>query len=273
MTNQLPGIYIVSDSIGETAELVVRAAASQFNSGTMEIRRVPNISDFDTLEEIVKHAAQSNFIIAYTLVIDEMADFLEEKSAEAGVLCIDVLGPLIDAFKSVSHIEPRKEPGLLRKLDEMYYRRIEAVEFAVRYDDGKDPRGVNLADIVLVGVSRTSKTPLAMYLAHKRIKVANVPLVPEVNPPEELFKAEKGKVIGLTVKPDLLYHIRTERLKTLGLKGQANYANEGRIQEELEFSNEIMKKLGCPVIDVTNKAVEETASKILEIYYRRISNV
>ncbi len=273
MTNQLPGIYIVSDSIGETAELVVRAAASQFNSGTMEIRRVPNISDLDTLEEIVKHAAQSKFIIAYTLVIDEMADFLEEKSKEAGVLCIDVLGPLIDAFKSVSHIEPRKEPGLLRKLDEMYYRRIEAVEFAVRYDDGKDPRGVNLADIVLVGVSRTSKTPLAMYLAHKRIKVANVPLVPEVNPPEELFQAEKGKVIGLTVKPDLLYHIRTERLKTLGLKGQANYANEDRIQEELEFSNEIMKKLGCPVIDVTNKAVEETASKILEIYYRRISNV
>lgn len=273
MTNHLPGIYIVSDSIGETAEMVVRAAASQFNSGTMEIRRVPNISDLDTLEEVVNQAALSNFIIAYTLVVDEMADFLETKCEEAGVLCIDVLGPLINAFKSVSQIEPRKEPGLLRKLDEMYYRRIEAVEFAVRYDDGKDPRGIKLADIVLVGVSRTSKTPLSMYLAHKRIKVANVPLVPEVNPPEELFKAEKGKVIGLTVKPDLLYHIRTERLKTLGLKGQANYANENRIQEELEFSNEIMKKLGCPVIDVTNKAVEETASKILEIYYRRISNV
>lgn len=273
MTNHLPGIYIVSDSIGETAELVVRAAASQFNSGNMEIRRVTNISDFDTLEEIVDQAAQNNFIIAYTLVVDKMADFLREKSEAAGVLCIDVLGPLIDAFKSVSHIEPRKEPGLLRQLDEMYYRRIEAVEFAVRYDDGKDPRGINLADIVLVGVSRTSKTPLAMYLAHKRIKVANVPLVPEVNPPEELFKAERGKVIGLTVQPDLLYHIRTERLKTLGLKGQANYANANRIQEELEFGRDVMKRLGCPVIDVTNKAVEETASKILEIYYRRISNV
>ncbi|NLB88756.1 MAG: kinase/pyrophosphorylase [Syntrophomonadaceae bacterium] len=273
MTNHLPGVYIVSDSIGETAEMVVRAAASQFNSGTMEIRRVPNISDLDTLDEVVHQAAQNNFLIAYTLVIDELAEYLKAKANEAGVLCVDVLGPLIDAFKSVSNIEPKKEPGLLRKLDEMYYRRIEAVEFAVRYDDGKDPRGIKLADIVLVGVSRTSKTPLSMYLAHKRIKVANIPLVPEVNPPEELFKAEKGKVIGLTVQPDLLYHIRTERLKTLGLKGQANYANEDRIREELEFADGIMKKLGCPVIDVTNKAVEETASKVLEIYYRRLSNV
>jgi regulator of PEP synthase PpsR (kinase-PPPase family) len=162
---------------------------------------------------------------------------------------------------------------LLRKVDEMYYRRVEAVEFAVRYDDGKDPRGITQADIVLVGVSRTSKTPLSMYLAHKRVKVANVPLVPEVAPPEELYKVERGKVIGLVIKPELLNNIRTERLKTLGLSGQASYANFERILEELEFADKIMKKLGCPVIDVTNRAVEETASKILEIYYRRLSNV
>lgn len=273
MAKHLPGVYIVSDSIGETAEMVVRAAASQFNSGIMEIRRVPNISDIETLDEIIKQATENGFLVAYTLVVDELAEHLRAKAFEHDVLCVDILGPLIDAFKLVSNIEPRKEPGLLRKLDEMYYRRIEAVEFAVRYDDGKDPRGIKLADIVLVGVSRTSKTPLSMYLANKRLKVANVPLVPEVNPPEELYLAEKGKVIGLTVKPELLFHIRTERLKTLGLKGQASYANENRIEEELEFSSGIMKKLGCPVIDVTNKAVEETASKILEIYYRRLSNV
>jgi regulator of PEP synthase PpsR (kinase-PPPase family) len=158
-------------------------------------------------------------------------------------------------------------------MDEMYYRRVEAVEFAVRYDDGKDPRGIELADIVLIGVSRTSKTPLSMYLAHKRIKVANVPLVPEVQPPEELFKAERGKVIGLTINLEQLNQIRTERLKTLGLEGQANYANPERILEELEYADRIMKRLGCPVIEVTNRAVEETASKILEIYYRRLSNV
>lgn len=273
MTNHLPGVYIVSDSIGETAEMVVRAAASQFNSGNMEIRRVPNISDHETLEEIVHHARDLGFMIAYTLVLDDLGAYLRAIAEQAGVVCVDILGPLIDAFKSVSAIEPKMEPGLLRKVDEMYYRRVEAVEFAVRYDDGKDPRGINLADIVLVGVSRTSKTPLSMYLAHKRVKVANVPLVPEVPPPEELFKAERGKVVGLTIRPDQLNHIRTERLKTLGLKGQASYANSDRILEELDFANEVMKKLGCPVIDVTNKAVEETASKILEIYYRRLSNV
>lgn len=273
MLKHLPGVYIVSDSIGETAEMVVRAAASQFNSGTMEIRRIPNISDTYILDEVVHQASMNNFIIAYTLVIKELAEHLKAVADKHNVVCIDILGPLIDAFKQVSNIEPKREPGLLRKIDEMYYRRIEAVEFAVRYDDGKDPRGISLADIVLVGVSRTSKTPLSMYLAHKRIKVANVPLVPEVIPPEELFKVERGKVIGLTINPEQLNHIRAERLKTLGLKGQANYANPERILQELEYSREIMKKLGCPVIDVTNRAVEETASKILEIYYRRLSNV
>lgn len=240
MTNHLPGVYIVSDSIGETAEMVVRAAASQFNSGNMEIRRVPNISDVETLEEIVHQAQKMGFMIAYTLVVDDLADYLKAEAEKAGVVCIDVLGPLIDAFKKVTSIEPKKEPGLLRKLDEMYYRRVEAVEFAVRYDDGKDPRGINLADIVLIGVSRTSKTPLSMYLAHKRIKVANVPLVPEVQPPEELFQAERGKVIGLTIQPEQLNHIRAERLKTLGLKGQASYANSERILEELDFANDIV---------------------------------
>ncbi|WP_054691853.1 pyruvate, water dikinase regulatory protein [Syntrophomonas palmitatica] len=271
--NHLPGVFIVSDSIGETAEMVVRAAASQFDSGNMEIRRIPNISDTETLDEVVHQAAASKFLIAYTLVIDNLADHLCCEAKKYGVPCVDILGPLVEAIGAASHLEPKREPGLLRKIDEMYYRRVEAVEFAVRYDDGKDPRGIDLADIVLVGVSRTSKTPLSMYLAHKRIKVANVPLVPEVNPPEELFRAEKGKVIGLTIKLEQLNQIRAERLKTLGLKGQASYANPERILEEIEYGNSIMKKLGCPVIDVTNRAVEETASKILEIYYRRLSHV
>ena len=273
MNNHLPGVFIVSDSIGETAEMVVRAAASQFNSGNMEIRRIPNISDTDTLDQVVHQAAASQFLIAYTLVVDELAEHLQAEAAKYDVFCVDILGPLVDAFKQASHLEPKREPGLLRKVDEMYYRRVEAVEFAVRYDDGKDPRGIDLADIVLVGVSRTSKTPLSMYLAHKRIKVANVPLVPEVKPPEELFQAERGKVIGLTINPEQLNHIRAERLKTLGLKGQASYANPERILEEIDFGNTLMKKLGCPVIDVTNRAVEETASRILEIYYRRMSHV
>lgn len=253
--------------------MVVRAAASQFNSGRIEIKRIPYVSDEDTLIEIVNQAAQNSSLIAYTLVVQELAQTLEEKARDAGVRTVDLLGPMISSLQAASHLEPKREPGLLRKVDEIYFRRVEAIEFAVRYDDGKDAKGISLADIVLVGVSRTSKTPLSMYLAHKRLKVANIPLVPEVAPPDELFTVEKGRVIGLTIQPELLSTIRRERLKALGLMSDANYANHERIAYELAFAHDVMKKLGCPVIDVSNKAVEETASKILEIYYRRLSHV
>ena len=157
----------------------------------------------------------------------------------------------------------------MRRLDSQYFRRVEAIEFAVKYDDGKDPRGLKLAELVLVGVSRTSKTPLSMYLANKQIKVANVPLVPEVLPPDELFEIGRDKVVGLTIAPDQLFAIRKERLLALGLRHQSSYASLERILKELEFSEGIMKSLGCPVFDVTNKAVEETAGRLLELIRRR----
>ena len=159
--------------------------------------------------------------------------------------------------------EPINEPGLVRKLDEDYFKRVEAIEFAVKYDDGRDPRGILRADIVLVGVSRTCKTPLSQFLAHKRYKVANVPLVPEVDPPEELFLVPPEKCIGLKISPDKLNYIRKERLKTLGLGDHAIYANVDRIKEELDYFESIASKLKCPVIDVTNKAIEETANTII----------
>ena len=132
----------------------------------------------------------------------------------------------------------------------------------------KIPRGIIRADLVVIGVSRTSKTPFCMYLAHQRIKVANVPLVPEVAPPKEIFQLQPGKLIGLTIKPKQLHDIRRERLNTLGLTSNADYASMERILKELEYSEGIMKKAGCPIIDVTNKAVEETATRVMEIYYR-----
>ncbi|MGE5403908.1 MAG: pyruvate, water dikinase regulatory protein [Candidatus Saccharibacteria bacterium] len=273
MDNSIPAVFVVSDSIGETAEMAVRAATSQFDSGKIEIRRIPNVYDTDTIDEVLRQAQEAHSMVAYTLVLEELRSHLAQHAQELGVIAVDILTPLMNAVQQATGLQPRLEPGILRKVDEMYFRRVEAIEFAVRYDDGKEPRGIVLADIVLVGVSRTSKTPLSMYLAHKHIKVANVPLVPEVAPPDELFKLDKGKVIGLTIQPEQLNNIRRERLKTLGLMGDASYANEERIFVELEYSYEIMRKLGCPVIDVTNKAVEETASKILEIYYRRLSHV
>ena len=263
-----PVVFILSDSIGETAELVAKAAASQYNGANVEVRRVPFVSDEQTIREAVTEASENNGIIIYTMILPELRKLVREYSEKASVAYVDVMGPAMDAFASIMPGKPRMEPGLVRKMDAQYFRRVEAIEFAVKYDDGKDPRGLGLADLVLVGVSRTSKTPLSMYLAHKQIKVANVPLVPEVLPPDELFELPRGKVVGLTISPNQLYEIRKERLLALGLRHQSSYASLERILLELEYSDKIMKKLGCPVFNVTNKAVEETAGKLLELIRR-----
>lgn len=263
-----PVVFVVSDSLGETADFVARAAASQFDHGGVEIRRIPYVSEESHLEEIFKEAEKYNSVITYTLVVSELREVLNRLAWERKIPCIDILGPSIDAIAEATGMEPKMEIGLLRKLDDEYFRRVEAIEFAVKYDDGKDARGFKNADIVLIGVSRTSKTPLSMYLANKRIKAANLPLVPEVAPPEEIFQISPKKIIGLIIKPQILNEIRTERLKALGLTSKADYANPNRIIQELEYAENLFKRLGCPVIDVSNKAVEETAGKVMEIYYK-----
>ena len=260
-----PIVYVVSDSIGETAEFVVKAVASQFNSGHVDIKRIPFVSDVETVIDVVEEASLAQAMIAYTLVLPELRRVIQAESERLHVSAVDVMGPMMDAFALLMNIDPHLEPGLVRRLDEEYFRRVAAIEFAVKYDDGKDPRGLLLADVVLVGVSRTSKTPLSMYLAHKRLKVANLPIVPEVEPPEELYWVPAHKVIGLTINPRQLNEIRQERLKALGLHAQANYASMERILEELDFAERIMRKVGCPIFDVSNKAVEEVANKILTV--------
>lgn len=259
---------MLSDSIGETGELVVKAAASQFSSGNIDIRRIPYLNTAGEVEDALLEVAGCRAAVAYTLVRPDLKLVLEAKAKELNLVCVDIMGPILEAITSVAHMPPRLEPGLLRKMDDAYFSKVEAVEFAVKYDDGKQPWGLSKADLVIVGVSRTSKTPLCMYLAHKGLKAANVPLVPEVAPPEELFALPKGKVVGLTIRPALLFEIRKERLKTLGLAESVDYANPERIRQEIEYSTGIMRKIGCPVIDVTSKAVEETAARILE-YYRK----
>lgn len=265
MMDNGPKIFIVSDSIGETAEKVVRAVAIQFNSDITEIRKEALVTDADQIRRIVQEAKNYNSVIVYTLVVEELKITLEEECDKYSIPRVDILGPLMETLKRVAPTTPKLEAGLIYKLDEQYFKRVDAVEFAVRYDDGKDPRGILNADVVLIGVSRTSKTPLSMYLAHKNYKVANVPLVPEVSPPDELFQISNKKVIGLTANPDKLNQIRRERLRMLGLKDSANYANLERILVELEYADALFKKLGCTVIDVSKKAVEETASIIIQL--------
>ncbi|WP_026692867.1 pyruvate, water dikinase regulatory protein [Peribacillus kribbensis] len=256
-------IYVVSDSVGETAELVTKAAASQFKGYEIIIKRIPYVETQSNIDQVIQLAKKNSGIIAYTLVKPETRMHMKEMAEREDIFAYDIIGPLIDNLQNCFESQPLYEPGMVRKLDDDYFKRVEAIEFAVKYDDGRDPRGILRADIVLVGVSRTSKTPLSQYLAHKRLKVANVPVVPEVDPPEELFLVPPSKCIGLKISPEKLNNIRRERLKILGLNDQAIYANMERIKEELAYFDRIVARLKCPVIDVTNKAVEETANTII----------
>lgn len=258
-------MFIVSDSVGETGELVAKAAVSQYLNSEQNavLKRFPYIDSIGHLQEIIRMAAEQKAFIVYTLVSRDLRDYIVSETEKLKVSAVDLMGPLMDALEKELKASPLEEAGLVRKLDDDYFKKVEAIEFAVKYDDGRDPRGILMADIVLVGISRTSKTPLSQYLAHKRLKVANVPLVPEVDPPEELFKVDPAKCFGLVISPEKLNFIRKERLIALGLNDDANYAQINRIHEEIVHFHKVVDRIGCEVIDVTNRAVEETANLIL----------
>ncbi len=257
-------IYVVSDSIGETAEQVAKAASAQFTQCDIEIKRIPYATEIETLHEVVMHAKDLNCIIMYTLVLPGLKEYLLCEASKYDIICVDIIGSAIDAISGIVKQPPTFTVGMLRKLDDEYFNMVEAIEFAVQYDDCKDPRGIKKADLVLIGVSRTSKTPLSMYLASKNVKVTNIPLLPEVSPPKELFEIPPQKIVGLINNPEKLNAIRMERLKAHGLSSGANYASIERIAYELKYAEEIMNRIGCNVIDVTDKAIEETASIILQ---------
>lgn len=262
-----PEIYVVSDSLGETAESVAKATIAQFNED-IEIIRVPFVRHAEQIKRIVEDASERKAMICHTIVSLELRETLERLATNANVPYVDILGPMLKTMGDITTTKPRLKPGMIHRLDEEYFKKVEAIEFAVKYDDGKIPSGFEKADIVLIGVSRTSKTPLSMYMAHKKVKVANLPLVPEVKLPEEIFKVPPYRIIGLIIDPYKLNGIRTERMKALGFSGVANYTDITRIQDELVYAKEVMRRLHCTVIDVSDKAIEETASKILAIVER-----
>ena len=265
-----PVIYIVSDSVGDTAEFVVKAVAAQFDLLELPLRRASFVEDRAQIKEVLKEAASLKAIVAYTLVVPELRLAMAEEAARHNVPTADLLGGLLEAFSHTFKTEPHPEPGRVRRLDEQYFARVAAVEFAVKHDDGKDPRGLLQAEVVLIGISRTSQTPLSMYLAHQGIKVANLPLVPEVKLPAELFLVPPEKIIGLIISPRLLRQVRRERLKSLGLGNSADYVNQERISRELSYARQVMQRLGCTVFDVSNKAVEEVANRILQNIEERL---
>lgn len=267
ISGKQPTIFICSDAIGETAEAVARATIRQFASERVRIRRFGYVKTEEEIRFIVGQAKQSGGFIAYTLVEPELREAMKEEALRVGVRAVDVMGPMMQAYTDTFNAVPKRQPGLLHELDEDYFRKIEAIEFAVKYDDGKDPRGALQAQVVLLGVSRTSKTPLSIFLAHKGIKTANYPLIPEVKPPKELSGITDRLVVGLTMSAEHLLKIRTERLRSMGLPQGAKYATLKRIEQELEFAREFLDRNGYPTIDVTDRAIEETAGLIMGYLY------
>ncbi|HDR5011418.1 TPA: kinase/pyrophosphorylase, partial [Bacillus anthracis] len=187
------------------------------------------------------------------------------KCLEKNISVVNVLGPIINVASSILNKMPDNNPGAMWKTDEVYFKRIEAMEFAMQYDDSKDYRGLKNADVVLIGLSRTSKTPLCMYLANKGIKAINIPLMPEVEIPAELFEVDKKKIFGLVINPLQLIEIRKRRLdKFHRMPTGIEYASDARILEEFDFADRIMRRLGCKTIDVTQRAIEDTALIIIK---------
>jgi regulator of PEP synthase PpsR (kinase-PPPase family) len=258
-------VFIVSDSLGETASHVAKAAMNQYLNKNYIVKKYNYVRDADAVKEIVVEASKHKSIILFTTVMDDLKRIIIEECNRFKIQYHDILTPILDQFSQFFDDKPMATPGTMYKLDDDYFERVAAIEFAVKYDDGKDMRGLKYADVVLLGISRTSKTPLSMYLSHKNIKVANVPLVPEIPLAKEIFQVPKHKLIGLTNSPEKLNEIRIERLKALGLSSDVEYANYDRILQELEYADRVYKQLGCPIINVANKAIEETASIIMEI--------
>ena len=263
-----PIIYACSDSLGDTAERVARAAACQYDKQEFDIIRIPYIRTEQQVEEIVRKAHEKQAMLCCTIISPVLRRELKRLAKQMEVVLIDIIGPMLAGVSTLTHTEPTLKPGMIHQLDVEYFKRVEAIEFAVKFDDGKNPMGFLKADIVIVGVSRTSKTPLSMYLANKRIKAANLPLVPEVALPPELFQVPARKIVGLIIDPFKLNFIRSERLRSMGLDSNANYAHLERINEELTYARNVMRRLHCPIIDVSTKAIEETANLVMEIVKR-----
>jgi [pyruvate, water dikinase]-phosphate phosphotransferase / [pyruvate, water dikinase] kinase len=261
-------IHVISDSTGETAARFAEAVERQFPDEDFEIVRHPRIASVDDVQLAAARARGRRAVLMYTLVENEFRDAMRTLCRRYRLHYCDLLGHPIDAVARVSGQPATMTPAAQPVLDSSYFKRIEAIEFAVRFDDGVGAAGLKDADIVLVGVSRSSKTPLSIYLGYLGYKTANVPIVPGVEPPRELEQIDPRKIVGLTIDAESLAAIRSERAR--GMRGaKRRYADLAEIYEELERAEQIHRRLGCPVIEVSNLAIEETARRIIRLVEQR----
>lgn len=268
MTGRHPvELHIVSDATGETATRLVMALEAQFPDQPFEEIRHPRVETVDDLRLAVSRAKGRPAVLVYTIVKPELREAMRDLCKRARVHYCDILGPPLASIAKVSGATARMQPGARPPLDSTYFRRVAAIEFAVKYDDGLGG-GLDEADIVLVGVSRTSKTPLSMYLGYLGYKTANVPVVKGIEPPSELFRVDPVKIVGLTIEASRLAEIRRERARMMRTS-KRNYHDLVEIYEELDQAAALHRRLGCPVIDVTELSVEETALRIIRLVEQR----
>ena len=261
-------IFLISDSTGETIDRIFTALKAQFKDFSYKTQQFSFTRTENQISEILKEAkTKKNIIILYTLVDQKLALFLNELSKKNSIPCFGVLGELIENFSKILNKQSLNIPSRQHKLNEEYYERVEAIQFTMRHDDGNDVKDIEESDIILLGVSRTSKTPTSIYLANRGYKTSNIPLVNENSIPEKIKKNKKKIcVVGLTTDPERLIDLRKNRLRFLKENEKTDYTNLKKISEEVKAARKTFKKYKWPVIDVTRKSVEETAASIIKIH-------
>lgn len=260
-------VYLVGEGTGETISRIARASLAQFNREHIEVKPFFLVTDEHYVSRIIKHAAEDNALVAFSIVQPGLRDFLIKEADRRGIKAIDVIGNFIVQLSIFLKEKPLEIPGRQYMLDEEYFRRIEAINFAVKHDDGKLLQGLHLADIVLVGLSRTGKTPLSTYMANQGWKVANIPLHPDMETPHELYEVDQRKIFGLVISVESLVKLREARLKQLGLEPEARYADPVKVFEEIEWCQGFFRKYPrWRIVDVSNRAIEEVAASIVHAY-------
>ncbi|MGE4232696.1 MAG: pyruvate, water dikinase regulatory protein [Bacteriovoracia bacterium] len=263
-------IIVLSDGTGETAAQITKAAMVQFSDKEIYFSRYKNIRTKTQVEAIFDEAAIHHDLVVYTIVSPELRDFIAHKATEKNIPVIDLLGPLLNAMASFFNLTPKALPGLFHQVNDRYFKRIEAMEYTIQHDDGRDMTGLEKADIVILGISRTSKTPLSMYLSHQGWKVANIPIIKGFQMPKEVYDLDQRKIIGLTISADTLALIRKARLERLGQEDGGEYANIDAVIEEIEYADQLFRQhKRWPVFNVTGKALEETAAEIIKLMVTR----
>jgi [pyruvate, water dikinase]-phosphate phosphotransferase / [pyruvate, water dikinase] kinase len=259
-------LHLVSDSTGETLITVARAVAAQYE-GISAIEHVyPLVRSHKQLERVIAEIESAPGIVLYTLVEGDLASRLEQACRDTGSPHLSVLAPVHALMQSYLGAHSTARPGAQHMLNADYFKRIDAMNFTLMHDDGQLPHDINEADVVLVGVSRTSKTPTAIYLANRGVKTANVPLVPNIPVPAALEATRKPLVVGLVASPERIVQIRQNRLLSLKADDDTDYTDRDRVAEEIAFSRRLCARHNWPIIDVTRRSIEETAAAILDLY-------